>query len=222
MKCEYCGNTFVREKAFKIHVCEQMARHELVKKPKGLAAYYFYNEWLKLSKFSKTASIETFINSRYFKAFINFVDFINKISLPNEFCYMKFMVEKTILPDDWTKDYVYIEYIKNLDLTYTPIQQARQTIKTLGDIANKNNCKIKDAMNYITPGSFVKLLKSRNLSPWLLFFCKSFNLYINSRLTKEQRIIISKLVDINLWKKKFENRPLDVIEMKSMAREHDL
>ena len=221
-ECKYCNQKFVKEGVFNNHHCEEMKRSEFIKTPKGIAAFFYYKEWLQVSRGNTVASEETFISSRYYTSFLKFLEFSNKMLLPNKSAFIKYVASKTILPVHWCNDEVYISYIENLDKVYTPVEQAQETVKTMYELASGFGCQAHEVFNYLEAGDCVKLLKARRLTPWVLMFSRRFHQFLAIKLSKEQRIIIQSSINPIIWKNKFQNRPLDVEKMKSVVAQLNL
>jgi hypothetical protein len=220
--CKYCKRSFENADAANKHYCDNMRKAEFLRTPKGRAAYTYYQSWLKLSRHSVVTSEETFLNSRYFSTFVKFIDYSNSMLLPSKSSFIKYMAEKKILPTFWCSDEIYINYIQNLDATYTPMQQADETVRTLHELADIFECKPDGVFEHLEAGDCIKLLRARRLTPWVLLFSKKFHNYLLFKLTAEQRLLLQTIIDPNLWKTKFKNRPMDVEKMKKFAEELNL
>lgn len=219
LTCKYCRYEFKFKKGFDNHQCEQMKRLEFLETPRGKAAYHYYKEWLKESRGMVNVTSDTFLHSKYFGAFVRFINFSNRMMLPSRPAFIKYMVSLNLLPVHWCNDDVYINYIENLDKTYTPLMQAEETVKTLQELANGFECKPVEVFDNLEVGDCIKLLKARRLSPWVLLFSKKFHEFLAVRLSKEQRLLLQASIDPTMWRQKFKNRPLDVEKMKTIVKE---
>ena len=101
--CQHCGKTFVRERAFINHKCSAMIRSELQHSPIGYAAAGYYRTWM-MKHHKKTVSPDAFVNSGMFRTFMNFAEFVNKVSLPMVDKFIWFAVTKKYSPILWTND----------------------------------------------------------------------------------------------------------------------
>lgn len=221
-ECSHCNLKLTNEETFNKHYCEDKMRSEFIRTPRGIAVFAYYKEWLKVSRNGSISSEDTFLKSRYYNAFVNFIEFSNKMMLPNKSAFIKYVSIKGILPIHWCNDDVYISYIQNLDTVYTPLEQAEETIKTIHDLARAFDCKSNQIFEFLEVGDCLKLLKARRLSPWVLLFSKQFHQYLAIKLSKEQRIIIQSVINPTVWRNKFQIRPLDVAKMKKMVEDLNL
>lgn len=211
--CEYCGHEFVRTKSYNDHCCSQMQKDHIFDTPLGKAAFFYFKEWLRLKNKNTNITGEIFLQSRYFSSFINFVNFSNKVLLPDKPSFIKYMVKLNMLPVHWCSGDVYVEYIRNLDTVYTPLQQAQITKKTVYELATIFGCDTGDIFKHLLPGDFMKLLKARKLSPWMLLLSSKFRQYMIHIISKELSSIISDtIMNPTVWKHKFENNS-DMVEI---------
>lgn len=206
LTCEYCGHTFVKNKSYNDHCCPQMQKSHIFETPLGRAAFFYYKDWLRLKNRSPDVSGNTFLQSKYFSSFINFVNYSNKMLLPDKQSFIKYMVQLNMLPIHWCSDEVYVEYIRNLDTYFTPLQQAQITKKTVHELATIFECSTGEIFNHLLPGDFIRLLKARKLSPWIILLSAKFKNYLVTKVSKEQNsIIVDTVINPTIWKNKFEN-----------------
>src|SRR6478736_6995311 len=99
-ECQYCKSKFKNPIKEQKHMCEKKRKFMLLNSKLGKIAYICYENWRKLNGFYNPTK-ETFLSSKYFKSFINFVDFCNKKSLPERNGFIKLMVELKVQPSFW-------------------------------------------------------------------------------------------------------------------------
>ena len=165
--CTYCGQSFVRPSTLDRHQCKAMAKASYFKTAQGKAAFHYYKEWLKLAKHGGNVTEDTFLSSRYFTAFEKFMDYSNKMLLPNKSAFIAYMVSLNILPSSWCNDDIYVKYIENLDITFTPIQQAEETIKTLYELSRIFDCKVDENRYHLS--KMLAVHEGMQNTPW--HFC---------------------------------------------------
>lgn len=222
LTCEYCRLDFKRQVNFEKHECNAMEKFNYLRTPQGQAAFHYYKEWLKLSKHNGSIKEDTFLSSRYFTSFQKFMDYSNKMMLPNKTAFIKYMISLNMQPSSWSNDEVYVKYIENLDQSFTPSEQAEETVKTLYELSRIFECKVNEVFLYLEAGDCVRLLKTRKLSPWVLLLSSLFYSYMQTKLSLEQQNIIQSVINPLLWRNKFENAKNDVIYMKEIVKELDL
>lgn len=220
--CNYCGQTFAKAATLNTHYCNKMQRVEYLQTNVGKIAFKYYMEWHKLNKRHMNITPESFVRSRFFSSFVKFIQFANAMLLPDKMSFIRYMIAKDMPPNYWSMDSVYLNYMQNLDETFTPHMQATQSHSTLVELASVFGCQIHEVFSHLHPADCIRLLKARKLSPWLLLFSKRFFSYLSNKLTPEQRVLIEHFINPGLWKVKFEKNPQEVAAMRRLAEELNL
>jgi hypothetical protein len=201
-QCGYCNKLFLTEDGFMSHICSARERLDELRSINGQIAYQYYTEWMKYNK-RKAPSIETFASSRYFRSFINFVEHVNKLKIPDPLAFIKLMVEKDISPMLWRRDQCYTLFLHYYDKNVDPLEQVALSIETLIDISNKNNIDLKNIFEYLGIKRIMELIRLRKLSPWLIFCSKSCGDFLHT-LNKEDMQELSQLINPTYWSEKLQ------------------
>lgn len=201
-KCQYCGDKFKKETTLIKHLCENRKKVLLLESNIGKSAYISYQNWRNLNHFFYCDK-DTFLNSKYFKSFINFVEFCKENSIPEKNGFIKMMVEKKIQPSLWINDLYYEMYISEFDNLYSPMRQVEMSLEVLYRLSDLLECKIHDIFSNIKIIELLKMIHAKKLSPWLLLLMKSFQHHIKYNITEEEQILLSTIINSNEWKQKF-------------------
>lgn len=216
--CRACHRVFVLEDRFLAHNCKQMQREAELKSPTGQTAWHYYQLWLRAQK-RMPPPAASFLSSKYFRTFINFVEFSRRVELPNVQKFIWLMVNKGFSPTMWTNNEVYTIYLEFCDRKVPPIEQATLSIDTLLKYTAEHGIELHEVFDKINIQDIIHLLHVRKLSPWLLLVSKSFrNAYIN-RTTDEQKIILESMIRPSYWPEKMAQHPEDVAKIKLMVNE---
>lgn len=216
--CKYCHKVFVQEAKFLAHQCKQMKREEELKTPNGQAAWHYYSLWLRQMK-RMPPPAQSFLASKFFRTFNNFVEFSKKVSLPKPEKFIWLMVQKDYPPTMWMSDEVYVMYLEFVDRRLSPIEQAKISIETLFKVADKHEIEINDVFTVLKGHDLLHMLRTRQLSPWLLLNSRAFKkLYVND-LTTEQRILMDQLIRPEYWGDKFEEHMESVVKIRQLTAE---
>lgn len=219
--CKYCGKSFIFENRYLSHRCKQMQREEEFQSPIGQAAWNYYQKWMRTMK-RMPPPPKSFLTSKYYRSFINFAKFAQKVDLPRPEKFIWLMVERSFQPTLWTSDDAYVLYLEFLDYKVSPLEQARLSVETLLNIADKNNIDVTDIFNVITANEIMHLLRTRRLSPWFLLNSKKFRQFYVEKTTPEQKIIIETIIRPEYWAEKFEKHPEDIKIIKRYVTEMNL
>jgi hypothetical protein len=198
-----------------------MKRFEEFQSPIGQAATGYYQRWMRAQKRNPPAA-NAFMDSKYFRTFINFAQFVAKVSLPTTDKFIWLMVEKKYPPTMWTLDAAYTQYIEFLDRKTTPNEQAARTIETLFNIADEKECDISAVFTKMLPMEVIHLVRVRKLSPWLLLHSTQFKLFFRDSVSPEQKIILETLINPDYWMDQFDDKPEGVEAIKKMVKEMDI
>lgn len=216
--CKHCGKTFVLESRYLAHRCKQMSREQEFQSPMGQAAWGYYQTWLRTMK-RMPPPPKSFLTSKYYRTFINFAQFVNKVDLPRPEKFIWFMVEKSFQPTMWMSDDVYVLYLEFLDYKVSPLEQAKLSVETLLNIADKNDIDVSKVFDVMHPQDLIHLIRTRKLSPWLLLNSKKFKQYYAGKITSEQRIMLETMVRPEYWGKKFAEHTKEIEIIKRYVAE---
>lgn len=216
--CKYCHKVFVQESKYLAHQCKQMKREEELKSPNGQTAWHYYSLWLRQMK-RMPPPAQSFLTSKFFRTFINFVVFSKKVCLPKPEKFIWFMVQKDFPPTMWMNDDVYVMYLEFVDRKLSPIEQAKMSIETLFGVADKHEIEISEVFTVLKGHDLIHMLRTRQLSPWLLLNSRAFKkVYVNG-LNDEQRIHMDHLIRPEYWGDKFEEHADSVVKIRQLTTE---
>lgn len=214
-ECEYCKFKFKSSINFKKHLCEKKKKFLILNDKIGKIAYICYQNWRSMKGFYAPTK-ETFLASKYFKSFVNFVDFCQVKSLPERNGFIKLMVEKNIQPSLWINDQYYDYYIQNFDILYSPMKQVEISLEYMYKISSILECPLSDTIENISIIDLLKLVTFKKISPWLLLFMKSFKTHIAYNITEEERILVETVILSSEWEEKLKNNEKQVEKIKQL------
>lgn len=220
--CKWCHHVFVNETRYLAHKCKQMKREEEFQSPNGQAAWHYYTMWLRQMKRMAPSSGTAFMTSKFFRTFMNFVDWSRSVDLPRPEKFIWFMVHKDFSPVMWASDPVYAMYLEFLDRQVPPLEQADLSIKTLFKYAEKHEIDVSEVFDHIKPGDLIQLIRCRRLSPWLLLCTRKLRGYLTEKVNTEQRIILDNLIRVDYWAEKMEQKPDEVKQIRVLTKEMGL
>ena len=220
-RCKHCHTMFVHEDRYLAHKCKQMKRLEESQSPLGQTAWQMYQTWFRKQK-RMPPQPQSFLTSKYYRTFVNFAKFAKAARLPMPDKFIWLMVEKGWPPTLWTNDEVYTTYLEFLDYKTTPLEQMKTSLETLVSYANKHEIDVSDVFQKIEPTEIIHMIRTRQLSPWLLLFSSSFKQMFRQRMTPEQKIILETLIRPDHWVEQFEHHADSVQKIKHYIQEFHL
>ena len=198
-----------------------MKRDEEIKTVAGMAAWSFYQKWMKINR-RQPPKLPAFVHSKFYNSFIKFATYSRKVSIPDPDAYIWLMKERDIPPVLWATDEAYAEYLEFTDRRGDPKKQADITIKTMFKFADAFGCEVSELFNNFKPSEVIQLMRERRLSPWILLNSSKFMHFFANTVGSEDRIIIETIIRPKYWAEKFTKHPQDVKLMKLYVGELNL
>jgi hypothetical protein len=163
-------------------------------------------------------SIETFTTSKYYRSFINFAEYVQKLKLYKPQRFIELMHEKDISPQLWCRNEPFQFYSLWLDMVSDPIEQAGGTVDTLFNLAEIFKCKPSEIFDKVTSPELADLIRQRKLSMFLLLCSNKFK----DKLKQMDELEIQEVFDsVNrvYYAERFERDPTVVAQLKQIAAE---
>ena len=199
------------------HACEPRRRAGELASPLGQAAFGYYREWMRLKKFSQPGS-NAFVESKYYRAFINFARLVIDANVPKPDRYIALMVEADILPILWCRDQAYALYLGWLDKLSDPLELVKESVSYLMDIADSENVKLYTVFSHLGPQRVLSLIRQRRLTPWLLFCSQAFDKQVLKKLDSSQLIAFNAVVNSGYWGNRFDTEKTTLEQVKMIVR----
>jgi hypothetical protein len=203
--CEFCLRDFQTENGFMNHHCADRERLEEMKSPRGIAAYAYYSEWMRLHKRSVPAA-DRFMTSRQYNYFIKFVDWAEKTAIPNPNQFIKVMVDTSTQPVLWCRDTTYAMYLQWYDNAYPPLEQFIETYDRLVVRAQDYGVPVSEVYQAIGAKDIARLVRRRKLSPWLLVVSQKFLKWVQA-LPPTEKEMISEAINFGAYAAKLNQNP---------------
>jgi hypothetical protein len=220
-ECTHCGKKLVRKASFDRHECDQMKRLKLCRTKKGFNAFNDYKQWLSY-KGKLISKLETFMDSRYFNAFIDFQTFAHEKGIPDKKLYIRLMATLGMSPSLWRSSALYERYIVEFDSEKTPMELVDISLRTLHSLSKIIDCRIHEVYQHMLPSEISRLIFERRLSPWLLLLSPKFLHYLHTVKEPSQHVMITHLIDPAKWQAVFRKNAEVVADIKKIVSELNL
>lgn len=214
--CKYCHRTFVSEDKYLAHECKQMKRDAELKSPQGQAAWGYYQQWMRQMK-KLPPPAQSFVTSKYFRTFMNFAKFVKDVDLPMPDKFIWFVTQKQFTPTMWMSDDVYTLYLEFLDRKVPPLEQAKISMNTLLNYADRRDFDVSEFFDRVEPYEVMHMVRVRKLSPWILLTSKKFKQFYIERTNDEQRMILESLIRPSYWAEKFKENPEALAQIRQIV-----
>lgn len=216
--CTFCGRVYQREKSFLNHMCTKKQRFLERDTKYYMLAYRAYDRFYTLSLRKKVPSVEKFESSSVYLGFIRFGKYVLDINAVDPMEYVAYLVKHNIPLDDWCKDRIYEQHLRDLVLKESPDRALERNIMLMESWAHKNGKFIRDFFREIGTGTALQWIRSGRISPWVMFNCESGRELL-SRFTDEQLMIAGDAINRRLWQGKFSRHIEYVHEIQSTLEE---
>jgi len=221
--CEYCGNSYTREKTLAVHMC-QPKRRALQKNEKRVQlGMYAFNQFYKLSAGAKKdKTYEEFCKSPYYNAFVKFGSFVSNVKPLYPEKYIDYVVTSGVKLDHWCRDEMYEKYAINLIQKEGVETALERSVMTMMEWADENEpAPWNHYFDHISLNRAVWHIKDGKMSPWLLLNCASGKNML-SKFNDEQLQMIFHIVDPTHWAMRFKRQQRDVDLVKEVVKESKL
>ena len=110
---------------------------------------------------------------------------------------------------DWRKDFVYESFLQEL-MNKEPADRAlERTLLTMSEWANANGTTFDKFFEEVTTNEATHIIRAGRISPWVLYLSESAGSLLG-RMSSEQGVMIQEIINPNIWKGRFHNKPDDV------------
>lgn len=219
-QCNYCENKFHSEVRFMKHFCEPKRRANTLSSPQGQAAFAFYRDWMKARKFGQP-SAAAFLDSKYYRAFVNFAKHIADANISRPDKYLELMVEIDMMPSMWCSSAAYTIYTAWFDSQHDPIEQVSESIGYLLTICEAENVQLPNIFQHLGVQRILSYVRQRRLSPWFLFCSAAFG-KILKQLDSAHIKAFDTVVNSSYWGEKFKKEQATLEQIKIIVKEMGL
>lgn len=217
--CKWCGKGFVSERTLSVHMCVKKRRwadREMSHIRLAHRAFQMFYEMNTTAKTSK--SMEDFILSQYYEAFVKFgrACQVNEWLEPEK--YTQYLIKSGIKLKQWTSDKEYDKYLKQYVKREPGLRALERTIIYLADWAKDTDSDWQNYFGEVSPSRAVHDIRSAKISPWVLYLSETGD-KILERLNSEQVKMIEDIIDPPFWMKLFNSNKEEVNQIKQACKE---
>lgn len=215
--CHHCDRRFTNETLYMRHSCEPKRRHEELQSPLGQSAFSLYRDWMRLKKYSQP-SLAAFLESKFYRSFINFAQLLVDANISRPDKYMELMVDGDIQPALWCSGPAYNLYTAWYDGLHDPLEQVYDSISHLMDLAEREEVEFVKIFDHLGVQRILSLIRQRRLSPWFLFCSTEFGKVLK-QLDKTHLKSFDAVVNSAYWGGKFSKERATVEQIKTIVKE---
>lgn len=205
------------------HPCKARDRW-LVKDEKSTrTGFLLFKKFMERAITLSNASIDYgyFVKSTYFDQFVAFGKHVNDINAIRPESFMEFLLRAKVPLSKWTVDFVYDQYVRELNKKETADAAVERTILLFQQWAQDSGHEWHNFFRVIHPNQAVNYIRSGRVSPWILYTAPSSS-QLFDRMSDEQLSLIEKYVEPRFWQYKFDQESEYVDFVKNVLTEYGL
>ena len=220
--CQYCSNTFSKEKTLMVHLCEQK-RRALAKTEKHVVmGYDAFNRFFKMSQNLKgNKSYDEFAKSPYYNAFVKFGSFVSNVNPLYPDRFIDYVITSGVKLDHWCRDELYEKYVANLIRVETVETALQRSIGHMMTWADDHKSQWNHYFLYVSLNRASFDIRDGKISPWILLNSKNGKEML-SKFSDEQLEAVGPTIDPQFWMKKFKSLPADVELVRQVIKESNI
>lgn len=217
--CSYCSKPFVKEKTLIVHVCEPKRRHMSKNEKHVVAAMLAFQKFYEIAQRSAAKkTFDDFASSPYYNAFVKFGSFVSNTNPIYPERFIEWVLKSGVKLDHWCRDALYDQYLIELIKDEPADGAIQRTIGTMMEWADENASTWEHYFIYVNLNRAVKHIKDGLISPWIILNCTGGKTMLKS-MSDEQLDIITPMLDVQYWSKRFKALPADVALVKEVLQE---
>lgn len=222
MKCKWCGKEFKSERTLSAHMCVKKRRwadREMSHIRLGHRAFQMFYEMNTSAKEPK--SIEDFIMSQYYEAFVKF----GRSCMTNEWLepekFTEWLIKNGIKLKQWTSDRQYDKFVKDYCRKEPGLRALERTIVYLAKWSEETELKWQDYFTNVSPSRAVHDIRAAKVSPWVIYLSQTGNKLL-ARFNDEQVKMIEEMIDPPFWMKLFTTSKEEVKQIKQTCKDANI
>ena len=222
MECKWCNKSFTSERTLSAHMCVKKRRwadKDLSHVRLGHRAFQMFYEMSTNS--TKSKSVEDFIHSQYYEAFVKFgrACKFNEWLYPER--YTEWLIKNGIKLKDWPSDKKYETYLREFLKKEPGLKALERTIIYLSEWSKEQDYSWQDYFVSVTTPRAVYDIRAAKISPWVLYLSNTGDKLL-TRLSSEQVEMIKDLIDPPFWMKVFQTNKEEVNTIKQACKDANL
>jgi len=209
-ECKYCSKCFTKPTTLAVHICPKKRRFLDIDIPSSRLGFRVFQRFYQLTTTSKKLkSVEEFIESQYYVEFVKFGHYLIDIKPINIDQFIDFVINNSVKLKDWTKEFVYDQYIEDLIKKEPADSAVERSILTIDEWIQKNKVDMNTFFKNVSANEAAFLIRRGRLSPWVLYLAESGDPLMQS-FNEDHAKIIGSLIDPSYWHRKFKSKSEDV------------
>ena len=222
MECKWCKKSFSSERTISAHMCVKKRRwsdRELSHTRLAHRAFQMFYEMNTSA--TKSKSVEDFINSQYYEAFVKFgrACKLNEWLAPEK--YTEWLITTGVKLKDWASDKQYEKYLREYLKKEPGLKALERTIIYLAKWSNESGQAWQDYFINVTTPRAVYDIRSAKISPWVIYLSETGDQLL-TRMSSEQVDMIKELIDPPFWMNVFKTNKEEVDTVRQACKDANI
>jgi hypothetical protein len=220
--CQYCSNTFTKEKTLMVHLCEQKRRALAKTEKHVIMGYDAFNRFFKMSQNLKgNKTYDEFSKSPYYNAFVKFGSFVSNVNPLYPDRFIDYVIKSGVKLDHWCRDELYEKYVADLIRTETVETALQRSIGHMMTWADAHQSQWNHYFLYVSLNRATFDIRDGKISPWVILNSKNGKEML-SKFSDEQLAAVGTTIDPQFWMNKFKKLPADVELVRQVVKESNI
>lgn len=202
--CEFCKREFVRERTLLSHLCEQKNRwnnRDHIGNRLGFQSWLQFYKKTSMSK-KKNTTVEEFIKSAYYTAFIKFGNYCAEVNVINVARFVDWLIHEQVKLDNWNSDTTYTKFLIDYLRKEDAFDAIHRSVETCIKLGTDENIQPSDVLRFCNVNRICYTITTGKLSPWLLY-CSDSGVRFLETLSPDHVKLISDYINPEQWALKF-------------------
>jgi hypothetical protein len=206
--CKWCKKSFARERTLSSHMCEKKRRWAESDSRESQLAFNVWNDFRKhvSPNIKKDKSIEDFIQSKDYVAFIKFARHLIDLRPIDPNAFIKWLFKMGIDMRDWSKAGTYYLYQSELNKKETVERAVERSVLFIEKWSTENGYAWRNFFKRVPVVSAMNFIVMGRISPWLLYALDSAQEMLG-RMEPGQLEYIARSIDTEWWHEKINKNP---------------
>ncbi|VVC05086.1 Uncharacterised protein [uncultured archaeon] len=210
--CEFCENSFSRQKTLLFHLCEQKRRFQ--QKDELYARYGFYAFSMLQKNCLRTlpCTEKEFRTSEVYLALVKWGHFIQNIQCLDFKKYLQWLVGLKVPVDKWDKDEIYDCWIQAYVFQENVWASFQRSLETMTNWGEESNSPMEEYFLRAGNARILTDVQRGRITGWIIFLSETGKKWLQNLPNGDMKLVWN-WINPERWKLELEKYPLEVKEI---------
>lgn len=214
--CKFCKKGFAKESTLASHMCPKKKRYADRDEKTSRLGFRIFQKFYEVTMYSKKPkTIEDFIGSTYYIAFVKFARYLIALDPINSEQFIEHVLRTGVNIDKWCDEKVYITFLQDYIRKEPAMKAAERTIISMQEWADEQGDTYSNFFTNVHPIEAAYLIRRGKISPWIIYLSADGNTMLN-KFGSEQVTLIADIIDSDFWGTHIMNNREDMKTIKEV------